>query len=51
MGMTGAGMIVRALDPEGVEYAFGIPGGTVISPYYSFCNFVHVYFAINTWEF
>ena len=30
MEMTGARMIVRALEAEGVEYAFGIPGGTVI---------------------
>jgi len=33
MEMTGARMIVRALEAEGVEYAFGIPGGTVIPLY------------------
>ena len=30
MKMKGAQMVVRALELEGVEVAFGIPGGAVI---------------------
>jgi len=33
MSMTGAQMIVRALESEGVEHVFGIPGGSVIPLY------------------
>lgn len=33
MTMTGAQMIVRALEAEGVEHVFGIPGGAVIPLY------------------
>lgn len=31
--MTGAQMVVRALESEGVEHVFGIPGGSVIPLY------------------
>ncbi len=33
MTMTGARMVVKALEAEGVEVAFGIPGGTVVTLY------------------
>jgi len=33
MKMTGAQMITKALEAEGVEYVFGIPGGAVIPLY------------------
>jgi len=33
MQLTGAQMIVRALEAEGVEHVFGIPGGSVIPLY------------------
>lgn len=33
MKLTGAEMIVKALEAEGVEYVFGVPGGTVIPLY------------------
>ncbi|MDO9508493.1 MAG: thiamine pyrophosphate-binding protein, partial [Thermovirgaceae bacterium] len=33
MTMTGAQMIVRALEAEGVDHVFGIPGGSIIPLY------------------
>ena len=33
MTMTGARMVVKALEAEGVEVVFGIPGGTVVTLY------------------
>ena len=31
--MTGAKVIVRALEEEGVEWIFGVPGGAVLPMY------------------
>jgi acetolactate synthase-1/2/3 large subunit len=37
MQLTGAEIIVRALQEEGVEYVFGYPGGSVLNIYDALC--------------
>ncbi|MDR0771433.1 MAG: biosynthetic-type acetolactate synthase large subunit, partial [Burkholderiales bacterium] len=37
MQLTGAEIIVRSLQEEGVEYVFGYPGGTVLNIYDALC--------------
>ncbi len=37
MQLTGAEIIIRSLQEEGVEYVFGYPGGTVLNIYDALC--------------
>jgi len=38
MELTGAEIVVKCLQAEGVEYVFGYPGGAVLSSTTSFSN-------------
>ena len=44
MTCTGAQMVVKALEAEGVPVVFGIPGGPII-PLYDALSFKNAYFS------